>query len=86
MWYGMTEHSFDADKPVYGPFKTAVDAWNHIEKLADKEYRIDVEENGWRSDIEKYKNRGVIVIKNFLTFGVNVTEFFVFEIDNTKLI
>lgn len=81
MWYAMTKYSFDAEKPIDGPFETATDAWEYIEKMADKEYKIDIEENGWRSDIEKYKNCGEIVIKNFFTSGVDVTEFFIFEIN-----
>lgn len=81
MWYGMTKYSFDSDKPVCGPFKTAVEAWNYIEKLADEEYRIDVEENEWHSDIKKNKTCGEIVITNFFASGDDVTEFFIFEIN-----
>lgn len=86
MWYGMTKYSFDSDKPVCGPFETAMEAWKYIEKMADEEYRIDVEENEWCSDIKKDKTCGEIVIKNFFASGDDVTEFFIFEIDNTKLI
>lgn len=82
MWYGLTRYSFDSDKPVCGPFQTAKEAWNYIEKIADEEYRIDVEENGYCSDIKKNKTCGEIIIKNFFASGmVDVTEFFIFEIE-----
>ena len=86
MWYGMTKYSFDSEKPICGPFKTEAEAWEYIEKMADEEYRIDVEESEWCSDIKKDKTCGEIVIKNFFTSGdVDVTEFLIFEVDNTKL-
>lgn len=86
MWYGMTRYSFDPEKPICGPFKTEEEAWEYIEKMADEEYRIDVEENGYCSDIKQNKTCNEIVIKNFFASGmIDVTEFFIFEIDNTKL-
>lgn len=81
MWYCMTKYSFDADKPVFGPFNTAEDAWTYIEKQADEEFRIDMEENGWKTEIVKNKTCGEIVIKNFFVSGTDITEFFIFEIN-----
>ena len=85
MWYGMTKYSFDSDKPICGPFKTEEEAWEYIEKMADEEYRIDTEENGWNAKITKNKTCNEITIKDFFSAGIDVTEFFIFEIDNTKL-
>ena len=87
MIYAMAKYSFDSDKNVFGPFSTHDEAWNYIEKMADKEYRIDTEENGWSTNIEKDKTCYEIIIKNFFEHDVvDTTEFFVFDIDNTKLI
>lgn len=86
MWYGIVKYSFDADKPIYGPFETEDDAWNFIETQVDEEYRIDTEENGWDSKITKNKTCNEITIENIFTSETDVTEFFIFEINNTKLI
>ena len=82
MWYGMTTYSFDADKPVNGPFKTEKEAWEFIESQADEEYKIDTEENGWSSQITKNKNCNEIIIENFFICGTDVTKFFIFEIND----
>lgn len=82
MWYRMTRYSFSPEKPICGPFKTEEEAWEYIEKMADEEHRIDIEENKWCSDIKKNKTCNEIVIKNFFASGmVDVTEFFIFEIN-----
>ena len=80
MWYYLTKYSFDPSKPVSGPFNTEEEAWDKMEKDAEEEYRIDTEENGWRSRIIKDKTCGEITIKNFFTTETDVTEFFLFEI------
>ena len=80
MWYYITKYSFDPSKPVFGPWKSEEDAWEDMERMADKEYRIDTDENGWRTRIIKNKECGEIVIKNFFTNHTDVTEFFLFEI------
>jgi hypothetical protein len=80
MWYHITKYSFDPTKSVFGPFKTEEDAWSNMEQMADEEYRIDTEENDWRTRIIKDKDCGEITIKNFFTDHTDVTEFFLFEI------
>ena len=80
MWYIVTKYSFDSTKIVHGPFKTQEDAWERMERSADKEYRIDTEENEWDTLITKNKEFGEITIKNFFTSETDVTEFFLIEI------
>lgn len=81
MYYYMIKYSFDADKPVIGPFKTEEETWASMEHLADEEHRIDSEENGWSTEIIKNKTCGEIKITNFFTSGTDVTEFFLFEMN-----
>lgn len=80
MWYIMTRYSFDPTKPIHGPFKTEEQAWARVEQMADEECRIDMEENGWETEIKKNRTCNEIVIKNFFPSGTDVTEFFLFEI------
>ena len=88
MWYYMTKYSFDPEKNVVGPFGTEKEAWSEMEKCANEEYRIDTEENcwnekenGWSTEIVRNETCGEITIKNFFISGVDVTEFFIFEIE-----
>lgn len=86
MWYVLTKYSFDADKTIAGPFETEDQAWSNAEKNADEEYRIDTEECGWITEMEKSRDAGEIVITNYFDeCRSDVTEFIVFELDNTKL-
>lgn len=80
MWYYMTKYSFDPSKPVVGPFDTEEEAWDSMKNIADEEYRIDTEENGWRTQYIKNKDCGEITIKNFFVSHTDITEFFLFEI------
>ena len=80
MWYYMTKYSFDPTKVTVGPFESEEDAWADMEHSADEEYRIDTEENSWRTRIIKDKECGEITIKNFFMDNTDVTEFFLFEI------
>lgn len=80
MWYYMTKYSFDPEKHIVGPFNTEEIAWSEMEKDANEEYRIDTEENGWNTEIVRNETCGEITIKNFFTSGVDITEFFIFEI------
>lgn len=81
MWYAMTKFSFDPEKSIFGPFKTEDEAWDYIDKMADNEYQHDVEENGWDADIEKDKDAGEIVIKDYFDHGTDVMELFIFEME-----
>lgn len=81
MWYAMTKFSFDPTKNIFGPFETEDEAWDYIDKMADEEYEIDVEENGWDADIEKDKDAGEIIIKDYFDYGTDVMELFIFEIE-----
>lgn len=80
MWYYLTKYSFDADKPVTGPFPSEEDGWAAMMAAARQEYKIDTEENGWRTRLIENKECGEIIIKNFFTTGTDVTEFILFEI------
>lgn len=86
MWYYLTKYSFDPDKNVTGPFNTDDEAWDRMEFDAEREYKIDTEENGWYTEIIKNETCDEITIKNFFAAGTDVTEFILFEIDNTKLV
>ena len=81
MWYVLTKYSFDAEKIIHGPFKTEDGAWGQAEHMADEEYRIDTEECGWITEIEKNKDANEIIITNYFDCcRVDTTEFIVFEI------
>lgn len=86
MWYYITTYSFDAHKDVYGPFNNKEEAWDAMLDDAQREYMIDKEENKYRNQLIKNKDYGEITLLNLFTHGTNVTKFFLFEIDNTKLI
>lgn len=85
MWYYLVKYSFDADKPVFGPFEIYDDAWNAALTDAKNEFSIDQNENGWDSDMIVYEDAGEIVLVNHFTDRDDTTEFIVFELDNTKL-
>ena len=80
MWYHVTKYSFDPTKPACGPFTTSEDAWNDMETMMDEEYRIAMEENGWRAYISKDKESGEIKITEIFDHEDNVTECFIFEL------
>lgn len=80
MWYHVTKYSFDPTKPVGGPFATEEEAWADMEAMMDEEYRIDTEENEWRSYIEKNREAGEIKLLTIFDWEDNVTECFIFEI------
>ena len=80
MWYYLVKYSFDGDKPVNGPFTSEEEAWDAMKVAAKREYEIDTEENGWRTRLIENKTCGEIMIKNFFTTGIDVTEFILFEI------
>ena len=86
MWYGIVKYSFDSDKNVLGPYKTEEEAWNGIEQSANEEYVISSEVNEWVSEINKDRESGEITITDYFDDRNDITEFFIIEIDNTKLI
>lgn len=80
MWYYLIRYSFDADKPVFGPFNTEEDAWEAALTDAQKEFNIDQNENEWNSDISEYEEYGEIVLVNHFTDRDDTTEYIIFEI------
>ena len=86
MYYYVTKYSFDPDKPVCGPFKTESDAWKAMEAHANEECRIDTEENQWDAHIFKDRENGEITLVDYFVSHKDTTEFFIIEINNTKLI
>ena len=81
MWYYMTKYSFDSTKPIVGPFKTEEEAYTEMQKSAQKEYDIDVNENEWETEIYVDSEAGEITIVNYFGTNKDVTEFFTFEIE-----
>lgn len=79
MWYYMTKYSFDASKPVVGPFKTEREAWDDMEKVAINEYESDLE-NCFDSELYMDREAGEILIMNYHGTHQYSTEFFTFEI------
>ena len=80
MWYYMTKYSFDSNKPVFGPFETEEEAYEKMSADAQKEYDIDVNENGFDTDVYVDGEAGEITITNCFNDHKDVTEFFTFEI------
>ena len=81
MWYYMTKYSFNAYKHVDGPFNNEEEAWNAMLNDAKEEYRIDTEENKYRTQLIKNKDYGEITLINLFAHRTNVTNFFLFEIN-----
>jgi hypothetical protein len=84
MFYGMTKFSFDPSKNVFGPFDSFEEAWDYINKMADEEYDRDVSENSLETKIEKDEDAGEITITNFHSWGNDVMELFVFDMENCR--
>ena len=80
MYYAMTKFSFDPQKNVFGPFRTEDEAWDYIEKMADEEYRIDIEEHGWEAHLKKDKDYGEIILEDVFADRTDIMELFIFEI------
>lgn len=60
MYYCVTTYSFDNDRPVQGPFDNFDACWDAMLKDAKNELRIDVEENGFTSELREDYDAGVI--------------------------
>lgn len=80
MWYYLVRYSFDADKPVFGPFNTDEEAWEAALGAAQKEFDIDQNENEWDSDMSEYEEYREIVLVNHFSDRDDTTEFLIFEI------
>lgn len=80
MWYYLVRYSFDADKPVFGPFNTEEEAWDAALADAQKEFDIDQNESGWDSDMSEYEEYGEIILVNHFTDRDDTTEYLIFEI------
>lgn len=85
MYFGIVKYSFNSYKYVLGPFETEEEAWENIEESADKEYAYSTEANEWESEINKDRDSGEITIIDYVRPQPGVTEFFIIEIDNTRL-
>lgn len=80
MWYYLVRYSFDAEKPVFGPFNTFEDAWNAALTDAQKEFNIDQNENEWDSDMSEHEEYGEIILVNHFTDRDDTTEYILFEL------
>jgi hypothetical protein len=80
MWYYLVRYSFDADKPVFGPFNTYEDAWEAALADAQKEFDIDQNENEYDSDMSEYEEYGEIVLVNHFDDRSDTTEYIIFEL------
>lgn len=80
MWYYLIRYSFDAEKPVVGPFKTYEEAWEAALANAQKEFNIDQNENEWDTDMSEYEDFGEIIITNHFTDRDDTTEYIVFQL------
>ena len=80
MWYYLIRYSFDAEKPVFGPFSSEEYAWEAALADAEKEFDIDKNENGWGCDMLAHKYCGEIMITNHFVDRNDTTEYLVFEI------
>ena len=80
MWYYLVRYSFDAEKPVFGPFNTEEEAWEAALTSAQKEFDIDQNENEWDSDMSEYEEYREIVLVNHFTDRDDTTEYLIFEL------
>ena len=80
MWYYLVRYSFDADKPVFGPFDTEEDAWEAALESAQKEFDIDQNENEWDCDMSEYEEYREIVLVNHFDDRDDTTEYLIFEL------
>ena len=80
MWYCLVRYSFDAIKPVFGPFNTKEEAWGAALANAQKEFDIDQNENEYDSDMSEYEEYGEIILVNHFTDRDDTTEYLIFEL------
>ena len=80
MWYYLVRYSFDADKPVFGPFNTEEEAWCAALADAQKEFDIDQNENEYDSDMSEYEEYREIILVNHFDDRDDTTEYLIFEI------
>lgn len=80
MWYYLVRYSFDAEKPVFGPFNTEEEAWEAALASAQKEFDIDQNENEWDSDMSEYEEYREIVLVNHFADRDDTTEYLIFEL------
>lgn len=79
MFYYLIRYSFDAEKPVVGPFQTEDEAWEAALIDAEKEHKID-KENEWDTDMMVYEDCREIVLVNYFSDRDDTTEYMVFEL------
>lgn len=83
VYYYMTQYSFDADIPVVGPYKTDDECWKAMQKDAEKEYRIDTEENEWDTQpLDMNQDEGVITLNNIFRDRVDTTTWTLIQVPN----
>lgn len=79
MFYYLVRYSFDAEKPVFGPFDTEYNAWSAALADAENEHEID-KANEWDTDMMTYEDCGEIVLVNHFADRDDTTEYMVFEL------
>lgn len=85
MYYYLTTYSFDDEKSLHGPFSSYEAAWEAVSEAADEEYRIDTEENGYDTQIDKQYDEGKIVLLNRFDDQDDKTEWFIVDAPCTFL-
>lgn len=80
MWYYLVRYSFDADKPVFGPFNTYGEAWDAALADAQKEFNIARNENEWDTEMSEYEEYGEIVLVDHFADRDDTTEYLIFEL------
>ena len=72
-------YSFDSERRAVGPFQTWNDAWDAMLKEAEKEERIDREENGWPTCLCDNEEEGEITLTNSFADYEDVTTWLLFD-------
>ena len=80
MFYYLVKYSFDADKPVFGPFNTEEEAWNAALTDAQREFNIDKNENEWDVEMATYECYGEIILTDHFTGHDDTTEWLIFKL------
>lgn len=84
MFFIIAKFSFDPSKNVFGPFASEKEAWKYMNKMADEEYKTDIE-NGYDTKMEKDKTSGEITIENFKPWTeTDKTEFFIIDVEDAR--
>lgn len=80
-YYYLVVYSFDAEHRVVGPFDTEEECWESMLAEAQKEHRVDNDENGWHNIFNVSKDAGEITLRNYFGPDVDITNWFLFSIE-----